>query len=319
MRRLRLLLPLSLLIVGLIAVPATSQARYLVGFSDQQSSIFTDPLFTALHVKYARLIVSYDVAKARTGELAIVDQWLNAARAAGVRPLVSFNYRRGCFNPVTARIPRTARCRAPSLSAYRSAFRAFRKRFPFVKEYSPWNEANHFSQPVSRNPRRAAQYYNIVRSLCRGCRIVALDVLDQHTVRRSKNCPKGCLSAVAYYRKFRHYAKRPSIFGLHNYSDTNRRRSTGTRAFLRAIGRKQLWLTETGGVVKLGRGFPYSQSRAAKALRFMFKLARSNKRIKRLYIYQWTGAPRGARFDAGIINPDGTPRPGYSVVKKYVR
>ena len=317
MSRLRLLV-LSLVIVGLLAVPAVSQARYVVGFSEQQSSIFTDPLFTPLHVKYARLIVSYDVAKAGGSERASVDQWLAAARAAGVRPLVSFNYRRGCFNPVTAKIPRSSRCKAPSLSAYRSAFRAFKKRYPFVREYSPWNEANHFSQPVSRNPRRAAQYYNIVRSLCRGCRIVALDVLDQHTVRRSKNCPKGCLSAVAYYRKWRHYAKRPSIFGLHNYSDTNRLRSTGTRQFIRAV-RHRVWLTETGGIVKLGRGFPYSQSRAARALRFMFKLARSNSRIKRLYIYQWTGAPRGARFDAGIINPDGTPRPGYSVVKKYVR
>ena len=80
----------------------------------------------------------------------------------------------------------------------------------------------------------------------------------------------------------------------------------------------QIWLTETGGVVKLGRGFPYSISRAAKAVTFMFKLASSNPKIKRLYIYQWTGAPKGARFDAGVIGPDGAPRPAYAIIQQHL-
>jgi hypothetical protein len=255
------------------------------------------------------------VAKLNNAERLRADQWLAAARAARVHPLVSFNFRQGCFNPVTSKISTAARCKAPSSSSYKSAFKAFRKRYPFVKEYSPWNEANHYSQPVATNPKLAASYYNVVRSACRGCRIVALDVLDQHTVRRSKYCRKGCLSAVDYYKRWRRYAKRPSIYGLHNYTGTNRYRSGTTNAFARAT-RGQVWLTETGGIVRLGNSFPYSQSRAAKALKYMFKLAKSNRRIKRLYIYQWTGATRGARFDAGLINPNNTPRPGYTVVKK---
>ena len=43
------------------------------------------------------------------------------------------------------------------------------------------------------------------------------------------------------------------------------------------------------------------------------------KKIKRAYVYSWFGAPRTARFDSGLINPNGTPRKAYSVVRKYAR
>jgi hypothetical protein len=48
----------------------------------------------------------------------------------------------------------------------------------------------------------------------------------------------------------------------------------------------------------------------------MFKLAASNKRIARLYVYQWSGANPGDRFDAGVLGPDGKPRPAYDVIRK---
>ena len=56
----------------------------------------------------------------------------------------------------------------------------------------------------------------------------------------------------------------------------------------------------------------------------MFKLAdkydtrRSGMRSKitRLYNYQWTGVARSARFDAGLVNPDGSPRKAYQQFKK---
>jgi hypothetical protein len=50
----------------------------------------------------------------------------------------------------------------------------------------------------------------------------------------------------------------------------------------------------------------------------MFKLAASNHAITRLYVFQWTGGgASGQRFDAGLMNPNGTPRPGYTVVKSH--
>jgi hypothetical protein len=77
-----------------------------------------------------------------------------------------------------------------------------------------------------------------------------------------------------------------------------------------------VWLTETGGIVKLGRSFPFSTTRASKALGCMFTLAKTNSRIKRLYVYQFNPAfDPNADFDAGLINPDQSLRPGYNVVK----
>jgi hypothetical protein len=83
--------------------------------------------------------------------------------------------------------------------------------------------------------------------------------------------------------------------------------------------RGNIWLTETGGVVKFADTFPYNEQRAARATKYMFKLARSSRRIKRLYIYSWLGEQRGARFDAGLVNPDGSARPAYHVVRRAIK
>ena len=60
---------------------------------------------------------------------------------------------------------------ADSVARYRAAFRAFHLEYPWVRSIEPWNEANHQSQPTGRDPKRAAQYYNVVRSICHGCTI----------------------------------------------------------------------------------------------------------------------------------------------------
>jgi hypothetical protein len=41
--------------------------------------------------------------------------------------------------------------------------------------------------------------------------------------------------------------------------------------------------------------------------------------IARLFVYRWYGEPPGAHFDAGLVNPDGTPRRAYSVVAEHAR
>ena len=78
---------------------------------------------------------------------------------------------------------------------------------------------------------------------------------------------------------------------------------------------QKVWLTETGGIVKFGRSFPRDEKRAARSIRFAFKLARDNERVKRVYLYNWTGAQPDARFDSGLIGSDGTARPGYDALK----
>jgi hypothetical protein len=42
-------------------------------------------------------------------------------------------------------------------------------------------------------------------------------------------------------------------------------------------------------------------------------------KITQLYVYTWFGEPRGARFDAGLVNPNGSPRKAFSVVRKNAR
>jgi hypothetical protein len=280
------------LLLGALGVPPAAHGAFKIGIGDQHSESFSNPLFRDLGFRYARLIVPWDALR-RPDERGTVDAWLAAARAARAKPFVTFSHSR--VNPR----------KLPSAKQFRRQFRAFRKRYPFVREYSPWNEVNHQSQPTFRKPRAAARFYNVVRSSCRGCTIVAADVLDQAGLEK-------------YLRTFQRYAKgTPRLWGLHNYSDTNRFRTRGTRALLRTV-RGSIWLTETGGIVKFADTLPYSERRAARATKFMFRLARSSRRIKRLYIYSWLGEQRGARFDAGLVGPDGSARPAYHVVKRAI-
>jgi hypothetical protein len=290
---------------GLAAAPEKSDAAVLVGVGDQDASMFSDPLFTQLGLKRSRYFPSWNVALKPT-EAGWLDDWLSRAQAAGVEPLISFNPALGSACPKKP-------CVLPSVRQYTKAFKAFRKRWPQVKVVNPWNEANHRSQPTFKNPKRAAQYYNAVRANCRGCKIVAADVIDEVNMER-------------WLRVFRKTAKKPRIWGLHNYRDTNKRKGQrlgGTKRLLKAV-KGEVWLTETGGIVKfvLPNGhtlFKKSESRANRATKRMFALAkRYRSRIKRLYIYHWKQSAADNRFDAGLVRLNGTARPAYNTVRKQL-
>jgi hypothetical protein len=291
---------------GLAAGSGRAEAAVLVGVADQTPAMFTQPLFTQLQVKRSRVFPAWNVALKRS-EARALDAWLNAARSERIEPLVSFS------QSVGSRCPRRP-CKLPTVREFTRAFRAFRRRWPFVRVVSPWNEANHRSQPTFKNPKRAAQYYNVVRKLCRGCKIVAADVIDETNMER-------------WLSVFRRTAIRPRLWGLHNYRDTNPRRGQkfgGTRRLVRAV-RGEIWLTETGGLARFvlpsgGTLFPFSLSRQDRAVKRMFSLAkRYRSRIKRLYIYNWFGQTRRNRFDAGLVNVDGTARPAYNTVRRMLR
>jgi hypothetical protein len=301
------------MLVGLVAVPASSQA-YVVGIGDQVAGTFSAPLFRDININYTRYVAPYNVVK-DSGARARFDNWYAAVQAAGVRPLVTFNPRvtDNCIKAVDRHYTGSRFrkiCHLPTAREYTSTFKAFRKRYPNIKDISPWNEVNHKSQPTFKNPKQAAAYYKIAKKNCRGCQIVAVDLLD--------NIKVG--STLSYYKRWAKSAGGGrKIVGLHNYSDTNRKSSARTAAVLKTIGkRNKLWLTETGGIVKFG-SYKYSPARAARALKQMFKIAdRYKRQIDRLYIYNWVGSPRDARFDAGLTNPDGSARPGYTVVANRV-
>jgi len=284
------------------AAPEKSDAAVLVGVGDQDASMFTDPLFTQLGVKRARYFPSWNVAL-KPQERVWMDQWITQARNTGTEPLISF------FASLGSACPRRP-CKLPTVRQYTKAFKRFHKLWPDVKVISPWNEANHRSQPTFKHPKRAAQYYNVVRKVCKRCKIIAADVIDEVNMER-------------WLKVFKRTAKKPRIWGLHNYRDTNKRKGQrlgGTKRLLKAV-KGDIWLTETGGIVKfvLPNGhtlFPYSESRANRATKRMFELAsRYRGRIKRLYIYHWKQSSTDNRFDAGLVRSDGSPRPAYTTVR----
>jgi hypothetical protein len=52
----------------------------------------------------------------------------------------------------------------------------------------------------------------------------------------------------------------------------------------------------------------------------MYRIARMDRRrIQRVYIYQWSANNSTDIFDAGLVNPDGSPRQAYGIVKRYRR
>ena len=243
-----------------------------------------------------------------------LDAWLTAARGAHQKILVSFEH---------SHRSNSRALKAPSVAAYTKELKKFKKAYPFVKDISPWNEVNRChalrdgsvqGQPtkicsLSTGPKLTAQYYMAARKVFTGSKytIVGLDILDEQNVNKTIKYLKSFLS---------HASPDPKVIGFHNYSDTNRFSTTRTKRVLQTF-RGKVWLTETGGIVKLGSSFPFSTSRAAKALGCMFSLAKSNSRINALFVYQFNSPPdpSTAFFDAGLINPDNSLRPGYDVVK----
>ncbi len=318
MRPFRRLLPLVLLAVLLAVLapsatgsssrpPARARAAssFLTGIGDESGEMFGNPLWQQLHTKIARYIAPYDAA-VHSYSLDQAKVWIHAAEAHHQQVLVAFYHSE--YTPT----------RMPSVATYQKDVAKFVKLFPHVRQYQSWDEANRGNEPhqwSSPNAVEAAKYYQALIRVCRGCTVIGLDVLDQQFIQPT----------LAYIAEFKREIGRlktimPSIWGLHNYSDVNRLESWRTREIIRAFGRGQVWLTETGGLVKFGNGFPNRHgeglTRAAKVLKYVFAVAGALHQIKRLYVYDWTGGTSKTRFDAGLMNAKDQPRPGYVVVCK---
>ena len=288
-----------LALVALLVFAPSAGATPLIGIGEQHPAMFTDEAFAPLGVRDARFVAAYD-ALGNAVERAELDVYLQAARAAHVRVLLGFGH---------SRDPRLAHT-VPSVKRFEREFVKFRERYPWVRDYLTWNEANHCSQPTCRHPKRAAQYYLALRKHCPRCRIVAADVLDGANLTR---WARAFQKAVG---------NRRVIWGLHNYIDANRFRTRGTKALLRAV-KGDVWFTETGGIVKRtnrsGLRLPQSTRHAAKATSYVFKLAALSARVKRVYFYHWAPAKRPhATWDSALVDAHGRPRPAYHVLQSWL-
>jgi hypothetical protein len=292
---------LALALAALAAAPG--QAAPIIGIGEQKPAMFSDPLYTQLQLRHARYIAPWD-ALSDERQRDKLDAWMEHARATRTRVLLGFER-----SLRTAKLARTL----PTDQQFARAFKRFRKRYPDVRDWLVWNEANHPFSLTANRPRRAARYFGIVARNCRGCNVVAADVLDVRGM-------------TAWVKRFQRYAPaRPRIWGIHNYGDTNRLITSGTRALLR-ITTGKLWFTETGGLVvrreyagtTVTREFRYSQRHAARSTRHVFKLACLSRRIRRVYLYHWQAPLRVTNWDSAFLGPRGHVRPAYRTLRRQL-
>jgi hypothetical protein len=290
------LLALTCTLACAVALPAVAGAKVTVGISDQNAYVFSDPKFLALHIREARLVVPWDVASSRAqrSQLTYTADWIKAATAAHVSPLISFG---------------DNHMYVPSVHQYVLAVRAFVKRFPQVHQYTAWNEPDFIYLSLARNPRLAAQYFNQLAFTCRGhCTVLAGDMF----------MPAPQLGA--YLRQYvRYLAVRPAGWALHDYRDI-RGRSTAQLTTLMRYTSGPIWLDETGGIERRGHwNYPnQSATAAARDEAWLFTLPRRYHRIAYIFHYQWQAVP-SAGWDSGLIDANGHPRPAYAVVAKQTR
>ena len=198
-----------LVVLGALACAAPAQA-IVVGIADQQAASFADARLTGLPVGHARLSVAWD-ALDYGWQRREIDHWMRATTAAKMDVVVTFGR------------SRTRPFSLPPVDDYRRAARAFMRRYKQVREYSPWNEPNLAILPQNSEPRRIAAYYRALRSLCRACKVLGADVVD--------NSRLGSWMR-AYLRVFEP-GRAPKLWGLHNYVDVNSTSRWGTRTMLR--------------------------------------------------------------------------------------
>lgn len=263
-----------------------------IGIADQKPLMFADPRFRAFGFRAVRISVRWDVLADRAAT-AQLDAWMAGARAGRARPLLAFDrspYRPG-YNPSPAELA--------------SVLKRLRRRYPGLREFSTWNEAN-----LAKSPRLVARWWLALRRACPSCTILAADLIDHHD-------PAG------WVRRFiRAAGRRPAIWGLHNYTGMNRLSNASTRSFLaRVPGR--VWLTETGGLVMRNNGsavrLPASAGHAAKVTSYILgrALRAQGPRVRRVYLFHWDTGPIAPRtWDSGFIGPDGVPRPALAVLAR---
>jgi hypothetical protein len=298
----RRVLTVTALVVCALAHAAPAPAK-TIGIAEQKPEMFSDARFAQLGITHVRLNVAWDVLKSKR-DAAALDDYMALADAHGASVLVTID---------RSRAP-TTRHKLPSVTDYRKQLSALHKRYPRVREFSAWNEANHSGQPTYRHPERAAAYWLALRKLCRGCTVLAADLLDE-------------VNATSWARSFvkaAHHLRGPTpgVWGLHNYIDANLHRTTGTRRVLKSVSGK-VWITETAGLVSRHSvskiKLPEGVAHAANTTAFILgKLIKVSSRIQRAYLYMWNATAATTTWDSAFIGPDDVERPSLQVLRTYL-
>jgi hypothetical protein len=308
--RATLLILLALICVA--AAPAQAKThKPLVGFGEQSPWIFSDQHWYTLAKNqrhYVRYVMPWDALRFRSTRQP-VDDWMNAAKRRHARVLLAFGHS----------VRRHRELKLPSRRQYRRQIRAVRKRYPWVKTFQTWNEANHGFQPTYRKPWATGRLYDVLVRTCHRCIVTAPSVMLTGS------------ASIRWIKRFdRATKRRVRIWAVHNHIDANRNSKWRTRMFLRRTHGK-VWFTEVGAIWnrwmpnRHGRGWHkirrYNHRTAVRAVRNIFKLVRLNRRrVKRIYVYNWFGrAERRPRWDSGVVAADGEIRQTFRTLRSQMR
>ena len=254
--------------------------------------MFSNTWFRRLPIKIARYVVPWNAAVTKNKtQLSYVNTWIVQAQGAGVQPMISFGAPGGAAGNVI-----------PSNKVYAKAVKAFIRRFPQVKVYTPWNEPEFIYRSLGHHPALAAAYFDTLVGACRGCTIVAGDFY-----RDSKD---GLGSWIRDYKRALHH--KPVAWAIHPYHDVRSHTTSQIRTLERYVGKAQIWLDEISGVERRGH-WPFPNQSPAAANRdecFQFSLPKRFHNITRIYHYQWQASPK-VGWDSGLLGPGGKPRPAY--------
>jgi polysaccharide biosynthesis protein PslG len=288
----------------------------LIGISDQSPSVFVDPHFSRLGIRTAREVVPWDIVtrQADAPDLAAFRSWLRAAQAANLTPLISFGA--DFTNPAANYVPTVAQ--------YTRAVKAFLGAFPQLKTFTAWNEPDFVYRSLARHPGLAASYFNALFELCPHCIVLAGDVYLPTAAAVPRSARASFFNGIpplgpwlrAYIRGVHH---RPAGWALHDYIEVRGRNTLQLRTLM-SMTSGPIWLDETGGVLRRGHWWFPNQSATAAAgdEQFLLSLTKRYHRIARIYHYEWQGVA-GAGWDSGLIAPNGTPRPAYTVLLNWMR
>ncbi|MEV4423557.1 hypothetical protein AB0L40_26850 [Patulibacter sp. NPDC049589] len=325
------LLGAGVAVLASAAVAAPAHAAVTWGIADQKPETFANPAFLQLRdagMTSARYVIRFDALKyrndaARSFYAQQADAWLQAARAANVRPLVTFWVTASNSSSLKKAIP---------AATFRTEFKRFRAAYPWVKDFSLFNEPN-LTGPFRGKPEALGRLYRTISKdlkSCSDCRLLAGDI----------HLTSGTTDA-AYALKVRRAAGMPiRIWGLNNYHDVNDRTATDTSRFLRssAVKSSKVWITESGGVysrkASSEKKSPFLAQRKKAtsdsareryqydATRYLKTLTGRYKQLQRAYIYQlqseanpsWVPGTRNGSWDSGLLDPRGQQRRSFGYV-----
>ena len=282
--------------------PAQSRASVITGIGDEHTAMFYSRYWKQLHMRITRYITPYDVVAHRR-ELSEAKAWIQTATAAHQEILVAFYH------------SEQSPTKMPSPALYKQDVTKFLKVFPQVHQYQPWNEANRGYIPhmlQSPSPMQSALYYRELRSVAHTRTVLGLDILDSFDIGPT-------LTYVNQFKSDLKEAQAPDAARLGLPQLLRHEPLPGHAHEGRARRRPRRTLADRDGRRRAVRHGLHEQARCRPAscgtsARLHVQARLLNARIKRLYIYDWTGAGPRARFDAGLTDAHGRPRKGYVAV-----